>query len=66
MSTRAAPLHTQAEATESQPPLPVRRLHHYLYCERLFYYQWVENLFVEDEHTTAGSNLHRDVGGGLG
>lgn len=25
---------------EPQPPLPVRRLHNYAYCPRLFYYQW--------------------------
>ena len=61
MTTAAAPLQTQGDLTECQPPLPVRRLHNYLYCERLFYYQWVENLFVEDAHTAAGSALHRNV-----
>jgi CRISP-associated protein Cas1 len=59
--TSAAPIHVQGEVTEQQPPLPVRRLHNYLYCERLFYYQWVENLFVEDAHTAAGSHAHRNV-----
>jgi len=30
-----------------QPLMPVRRLHNFLYCPRLFYLQWVEDLFVE-------------------
>lgn len=41
------------------PPLmPVRRLHNYVYCPRLFYYQWVENIFVENADTVAGSAVH--------
>jgi CRISPR-associated protein Cas1 len=61
MTTASAPLQTQGALLEAQPPLPVRRLHNYLYCERLFYYQWVENLFVEDANTAAGSHAHRNV-----
>lgn len=45
----------------SLPPMPVRRLHNYNYCQRLFYYQWVENLFVENADTVAGSALHNNV-----
>jgi CRISPR-associated protein Cas1 len=41
--------------------MPVRRLHNYLYCPRLFYFQWVENLFEENGDTAAGSSLHRLV-----
>lgn len=39
--------------------MPVRRLHNYLYCPRLFYLQWVENIFEENADTAAGSALHR-------
>jgi len=46
---------------ESQPPLPVRRLHNFAYCPRLFYFQWVENIFQENADTVAGSHLHRNV-----
>jgi CRISP-associated protein Cas1 len=42
-----------------QPPMPVRRLHNYLYCPRLFYLQWVENIFEENADTAAGSAAHR-------
>lgn len=41
--------------------LPVRRLHNYVYCPRLFYYQWVENIFIENADTVAGSSKHRHV-----
>jgi len=44
-----------------QPKIPVRRLHNYAYCPRLFYYQWVENLFVENADTVAGKSTHRNV-----
>lgn len=43
------------------PPMPVRRLHNYLYCPRLFYLQWVEDLFVENADTTSGSAIHKHV-----
>lgn len=41
--------------------MPVRRLHNYVYCPRLCYLQWVENVFVENEDTAAGSLVHRRV-----
>ncbi len=43
------------------PLLPVRRLHNYAYCKRLFYLQWVEDLWVENADTAAGSHLHRNT-----
>src|ERR1700735_5492998 len=46
---------------EAQPPMPVRRLHNFIYCPRLFYFQWVENIFQENADTVAGSHLHRNV-----
>ena len=54
------PVQTQS-GLESQPPLPVRRLHNFIYCPRLFYFQWVENIFQENADTVAGSHLHRNV-----
>lgn len=54
------PVQTQGEL-ESQPPLPVRRLHNFIYCPRLFYFQWVENIFQENADTVAGSHAHRNV-----
>jgi CRISPR-associated endonuclease Cas1/CRISPR-associated protein Cas4 len=53
-----SPLSTSGELA-AQPPMPVRRLHNYLYCPRLFYLQWVENIFEENADTAAGSATHR-------
>ena len=50
-----------ADGLSPQPPLPVRRLHNYLYCPRLFYYQWVENVFVDSADTVEGKRAHRNV-----
>lgn len=48
--------------SNSQIPLiPVRRIHNFVYCPRLFYYQWVEDLFVEDANTVAGKSVHRNT-----
>ena len=55
-----APVQTQG-GLESQPPLPVRRLHNFIYCPRLFYFQWVENVFQESADTVSGTHVHRNV-----
>ena len=44
-----------------QPMMGVRNLHNYIYCPRLFYYQWVENIFQENADTVEGSYIHRNV-----
>lgn len=46
---------------ESAPLMPVRRLHNYVYCPRLFYLQWVENIFVENADTAEGDSVHSKV-----
>lgn len=51
----------QTQTGDAPPPMPVRRLHNYVYCPRLFYLQWVENLFVDNADTVAGSHVHRNV-----
>jgi CRISPR-associated endonuclease Cas1/CRISPR-associated protein Cas4 len=45
-------------SSEELPLMPVRRLHNYAYCPRLFYYQWVEGIFVENADTVDGTLLH--------
>ena len=46
---------------EAQPVLPVRRLNNFVFCPRLFFFQWVENIFQESADTVAGSMVHRNV-----
>lgn len=55
-----APVQVNA-GLESQPVMPVRRLNNFIYCPRLFYFQWVENIFQESADTVAGSMTHRNV-----
>ena len=55
-----AGLQTQG-GMEGQPVMPVRRLNNFVYCPRLFYFQWVENIFQESADTVAGSRTHRNV-----
>lgn len=53
-------LRTQS-GLEAQPPLGIRNLHNFIYCPRLFYYQWVENIFQESADTVEGSHIHHNV-----
>jgi CRISPR-associated protein Cas1 len=46
---------------ETQPKMGVRNLHNFIYCPRLFYFQWVENIFQENADTVTGSHVHRNV-----
>jgi CRISPR-associated protein Cas1 len=46
---------------DAQPRMGVRNLHNFIYCPRLFYFQWVENIFQENADTVAGSHVHRNV-----
>ena len=41
--------------------IPVRRIHNYIYCPRLMYFQFVENIFIDDAAVTDGETVHRRV-----
>lgn len=41
--------------------LPARMLNEYVYCPRLFFYEWVEGLFADSADTVAGSAEHARV-----
>jgi CRISPR-associated protein Cas1 len=47
-------------------PLPARMLNEFVYCPRLFYYEHVEGLFVDNADTVRGAALHRRVDRGKG
>jgi CRISPR-associated protein Cas1 len=48
-------------SVEAQPKMGVRNLHNFIYCPRLFYFQWVENIFQENADTVEGAFVHRNV-----
>ncbi|MBU6402287.1 MAG: hypothetical protein KGS61_18365, partial [Verrucomicrobia bacterium] len=46
--------------------IPARMLNEFVYCPRLFYYEFVEGVFVESADTLRGGALHQRVDSGSG
>lgn len=46
--------------------IPARMLNEFVYCPRLFYYEHVEGVFVENADTVRGAAIHRRVDSGKG
>jgi len=58
-----------SEMGESRPLpdyLPARMVNEFVYCPRLFFYEWVEGLFRESADTVEGKFQHRRVDQGTG
>jgi len=53
-----------AEAEPQQ--IPARMLNEFVYCQRLFYYEFVEGVFVESVDTLRGDAIHQRVDSGSG
>lgn len=49
------------ENSDSGTTIPVRRLHNYVYCPRLMYFQFVENVFVPNADVVEGKGIHQRV-----
>ncbi len=59
----AAPAPRERELPEY---LPARMVNEFVYCPRLFFYEWVEGLFEHSADTIEGSIQHRRVDRGTG
>ena len=46
--------------------IPARMLNEFVYCRRLFYYEFVEGVFVESADTLRGGAIHQRVDSGSG
>lgn len=46
--------------------IPARMLNEFVYCPRLFYYEHVEGIFVENADTERGKSIHKRVDAGNG
>jgi CRISPR-associated protein Cas1 len=63
---------SQQSTITSQPPapnsepLPARMLNEFVYCPRLFYYEFVEGVFVHNADTLRGAAIHTRVDSGSG
>jgi len=60
------PPETPAPAVTQADPIPARMLNEFVYCQRLFYYEYVEGIFVESADTLRGSAIHQKVDSGSG
>ena len=56
----------QFEIRDPVDPLPARMLNEFVYCPRLFYYEHVEGVFIENADTVRGAALHARVDKGAG
>ena len=66
-SPPAAPVEISNRKSEiSTDPIPARMLNEFVYCQRLFYYEFVEGVFVESADTLRGSAIHQRVDSGSG
>lgn len=54
----------RAEAEPQQ--IPARMMNEFVYCQRLFYYEFVESVFVESVDTLRGGAIHQRVDSGNG
>lgn len=61
------------EAAGRQPPtgiesqsIPARMMNEFVYCRRLFYYEFVEGVFVASADTLRGAAIHQRVDSGTG
>ena len=50
-----------AARVELPPYLPARMLNEFVYCPRLFFYEWVEGVFVQSADTVDGAYRHTRV-----
>ncbi|HUY90457.1 MAG TPA: CRISPR-associated endonuclease Cas1 [Pirellulales bacterium] len=46
--------------------LPARMLNEFVYCPRLFFYEWVEGVFAHNRETVEGALRHTKLDGGKG
>lgn len=53
-------------ATRLEEPMPARMLNEFVYCPRLFYYEYVDGVFLESADTERGSAIHEKVDRGKG
>jgi len=52
---------------ETEPQhIPARMMNEFVYCQRLFYYEFVEGVFVESVDTLRGGAIHQRVDSGNG
>ena len=64
MSLPAGTVDASVQVPEME--LSARMLNEFVYCPRLFYYEYVDGVFVHNADTLRGAHLHRRVDSGTG
>lgn len=64
--TPPLPIESTAPRPAFTGPIPARMLNEFVYCPRLFFYEFVEGVFVENADTLRGAALHTRVDQGNG
>ena len=62
--SQSPPSPSRQESEQQQ--IPARMLNEFVYCQRLFYYEFVEGVFVESADTLRGGAIHQRVDSGSG
>lgn len=57
----AAPVPVAVPSRELPDYLPARMVNEFVYCPRLFFYEWVEGIFRESKDTIEGKSQHQRV-----
>ena len=60
------PVVDTASPLPPEPELSARMLNEFIYCPRLFYYEYVDGIFVHNADTLGGARVHRRVDSGSG
>lgn len=63
---RPVPAHARLRPVSLPDYLPARMLNEFVYCPRLFYYEWVEGVFAHSGDTTEGALRHESIKGRSG
>src|SRR6266849_3516828 len=58
----AKPDSPERVAVELPQYLPARMLNEFIYCPRLFFYEWVEGVFAHSADTVEGALRHETLG----
>jgi CRISPR-associated protein Cas1 len=61
MAASALPLNPLPPKRDLPDYLPARMVNQYVYCPRLFFYEWVDGVFRESTDTVEGSVQHKRV-----
>jgi CRISPR-associated protein Cas1 len=65
-SSSDGPIPAVSADTQRTETIPARMLNEFVYCQRLFYYEFVEGVFVESADTLRGAAIHQRVDSGSG